>query len=293
MKALNQLLATIKIEASVFHNGQYCGLWAVDTSGSNKMAFHVVSSGKCYLGVDEQMLELRAGDAIFFPSDARHRASNIPSGDVPVNEATSLPMTDTLQEESTGLVCGHFGHDHPLFEKLLKQLPNYILIRASHGSASTGVINLILQESRQSDQNTNILLNKLSDCLFYMLLRDHVDTKSGLFSALVHPNLSKSLDLIHGATDRHLTLDDLAAEAGMSRSAYSSLFKQIVDQSPIEYITQWRMTQAYRWLADEGISTLSAALRCGYESEASFSKAFKRAIGIGPGQARKSGFSNS
>lgn len=286
MHALNQLLATLKIEANVFHNGQYCGVWAVDTSGQNRMTFHVVSTGKCFLSVDEQTLELRAGDAIFFPNDAQHRASNLTTSDTPVNQATSLPMTEVLEEEATGLVCGHFGHDHPLFEKLLKQLPNYIVIRANQNLASAGIIDLMLQESRQSDQNTNLLLNRMSDCLFYMLLRDHLDTQSGLFSALAHPNLSKSLELIHAATDVRLGLEELASEAGMSRSAFASLFKETVGQSPIEYITQWKMTQAYRWLADDGISTLAAALQCGYESEASFAKAFKRAMGVGPGQVR-------
>ena len=114
MHALNQLLATLKIEANVFHNGQYCGVWAVDTSGQNRMTFHVVSAGKCFLSVDEQTLELHTGDAIFFPNDAQHRASNLATSDTPVNQAKSLPMTEVLEEEATGLVCGHFGHDHPL-----------------------------------------------------------------------------------------------------------------------------------------------------------------------------------
>lgn len=286
MQALNQLLAAIKIEANVYHNGQYCGLWALDTSGSKKISFHVVSSGKCHLKVDEEYLELNEGDAIFFPTDASHRATSDISVDLPLNQAKSRPMTEHLEEESTGLVCGDFGHDNPIFEKLLKQLPEYIVIRAGENSASSSVITLMLEESRRSDQNTSLLLNRLSDCLFFMLLRDHVDTQSGLFTAMTHPKLGKSLDLIHSTTDKNLSLDDLANEAGMSRSSFSSQFKKFVGQSPIEYITQWRMTQAYRWLADEGITTLTAALRSGYESEASFSKAFKRAMGATPGLIR-------
>jgi len=291
MQALNQLLVAIKIEANVYHNGQYCGLWALDTSGSEKISFHVVTKGKCHLKIGNESIELREGDAIFFPTDASHQASNDIALDLPVNQAESLPMTKDLQEESTGLVCGNFGHDNPIFEKLLKQLPNYILIRASENSASSNVINMMIEESKQTDQNTSLLLNRLSDCLFFMLLRDHVDTQSGLFTAMTHPKLGKSLDLIHSVTDKSLSLDDLAGEAGMSRSSFSSLFKEFVGQSPIEYITQWRMTQAYRWLADEGISTLTAALRSGYESEASFSKAFKRAMGATPGLIRNKSIS--
>ena len=72
----------------------------------------------------------------------------------------------------------------------------------------------------------------------------------------------------------------------MSRSAFSEAFKNLVGESPGDYAIQWRMTRAYRWLADSQISTLEAALRSGYESEASFAKAFKRVIGVGPGSVR-------
>jgi len=286
MNALDQILATLKIEANVFHNGQYCGMWAVDTSGTQRMNFHVVSRGQCFLSAEGKTVELNTGDAVFFPSDIEHRIGNLASAEAPVNKADSQPMTNFIGDDATGLVCGHFGHRHPIFDRLLKQLPAVIVIRADHGLASTGVINLMLRESLESAQDTNLLLNRLSDCLFYLLLRDHLETEQGLFAALAHPKLSKALDKIHAETDQPLRLEALAEVAGMSRSAFSTLFKQVVGQSPIEYITQWRMTKAYRWLADEGISTYNAALRSGYESEASFSKAFKRVMNMGPGQAR-------
>ena len=97
------------------------------------------------------------------------------------------------------------------------------------------------------------------------------------------------MELIHADTDTKLSLDSLASSCAMSRSAFSSLFKDIVGQSPAEYITQWRMSLAYRWLLDDGLSTLDVAFRVGYESESSFSKAFTRVMGIGPGQARTQG----
>ena len=250
------------------------------------MTFHMVSYGTCHLTIGEETIILETGDAIFFPTDASHRASNPMSEGVAVNQAVSFPMTEDIQNDSTGLVCGHFAHQHPLFDKLLKQLPDYIVIRGGPQSSASAIIDLMLAESRQADQSTNMLLNRLSDCLLYILLRDHVDTESGLFSAMAHPGLGESLTLIHSNPAYKLTLDELASAAAMSRSAYSSLFSQMVGLSPADYIVQWRMAQAHRWLADDGISTLDAALRCGYESEASFSKAFKRVLGIGPGVAR-------
>ncbi len=84
---------------------------------------------------------------------------------------------------------------------------------------------------------------------------------------------------------------ELATAAGMSRSAFSERFKQLCGVSPMEYCTGWRMQQAYRWLADEGITVLEAALRCGYEGESAFSRAFKRVIGSNPSAVRRGGAS--
>ena len=110
--------------------------------------------------------------------------------------------------------------------------------------------------------------------------------ENGIFAAMVHPKLAKAIKLMHSAPDEKIGLEQLASEALMSRSAFSTLFKSIVDQSPMDYLKQWRITLAYRWLVDEGISTYEAALRCGYESESSFSKAFTSVMGFGPGKAR-------
>lgn len=287
MNALNQLLATLKVEAKVFHNGQYCGMWAIDTSGTQQMAFHVVSHGHCFLHVDDQQLRLDAGDAVFFPSDARHKLSNSAVDDVSANEVDSLPMDRGLAANGTGLVCGYFGHQHPMFKKLLAQLPTAIIVKKADQSASASVVELLLEESTSTGQSSNLLMDRLSDCLFYLILRDHLDTNNGVFAALAHAKLSPAMELIHQELEAKISVDELANTAGMSRSAFSALFKDVLGQSPMEYLSSWRMTQAYRWLADEGVTTLEAALRTGYESEASFAKAFKRVMDIGPGEARR------
>jgi len=289
MNALNQLLSSLKIEANVHHNGQYCGDWAVDISGSKRMTFHVISKGRCYLEYDGQSIALETGDAVFMPCDAQHCVTSLPNANLEVNQSEALPMTQSLEQESTGLVCGNFAHQHPVFERLVQQMPNFIVVRASEGGPTKQIVDLLIQESLASGQHSNVLLNRLADCLFYLLVKDNLNINGGVFAAFVHPNLSAAMELIHQNSDQRQTLDELASAAAMSRSAFSSTFKEVVGQTPIEYITQWRMTQAYRWLADDGISTFDAALRCGYESEASFAKAFKRVMGVGPGFVRAAG----
>ncbi len=288
MNAINQLLESLKIEANVYHNGKYCGNWAINTAGSRRMSFHIVTQGQCFFKLDGETIELYEGDAVFLPSDAQHRVTNTLDIKIPQNAVKSLPMTDVLDEPSTGLVCGNFTHNHAIFEKLIKQMPELMVVRRSENNASSQIIDLMLAESKASNQHSNVLLNRLSDCLFYLLVRGNLDIESGVFAAFAHPQISKAMELIHKEDneDKRLSLEELASAAAMSRSAFATLFKEVVGQSPVDYQTQWRMTQAYRWLADDGVSTLEAALRCGYESEGSFSKAFKRVIGVGPGQVR-------
>ena len=293
MNGINQLLDSLKIEANVYHNGKFCGNWAVNTSGSHRMSFHIVTQGQCFFKLNSENIELFEGDAVFLPSDAQHRLSNNMNLNIPENSIKSFAMTDLIDEPTTGLVCGDFNHNHAIFEKLIKQMPEMLVVRRNENNAITKLIDLMLEESRGSNQHTNVLLNRLSECLFYLLVRDNVDIDHGVFAAFAHPQLSKSMELIHtnfkeknDVQKQRFSLEDLASASAMSRSSFATVFKEIVGQTPVDYQTQWLISQAYRWLADEGVSTLEAAIRCGYESESSFSKAFKRIIGVGPGKIR-------
>lgn len=294
--ALNQLLIALKIEAKVFHNGQYCGAWEVDTSGASLMNFHIVTRGTCVLHVDGKRTSLSVGDAVFIPADAPHKIRSSEysnqkissSLDSHPDQVRSSPMFVDIGEGATGLVCGHFCHEHPVFDRLMAQLPKVIIVRKNNHSATSRILDIILEESKSSGQSTNFLLNRLSESLFYVLVRDNISSCNGLLAAYSSPKLSKALDFIHNNIDQRLNIETLAKQAGMSRSSFSELFKKIVELSPADYIVQWKMTQAYRWLADEAISIYDASKRCGYESEASFSKAFKRVIGSGPGEIRQS-----
>ncbi|GAA6140063.1 AraC family transcriptional regulator [Arenicella sp. 4NH20-0111] len=287
MKALNQLFKALNVRANVFHNGQYFGSWAVDTSGSGSTSFHLVTHGNCVISVSGQQHHLRAGDAIFLPNDAEHTISDSFNTKAQTNQQCSVPMTEPLQETSTGLICGNLINEHPLGASLMRALPPAIVIKHDKHASCSALIALLLEEARRADQGAHFLLDHLADALFFILIRDHANASSGLLAAILHPQLRPAIELIHQNADKPLSNESLADAAAMSRSAFAAQFKHSVGMPPAEYQTQWRMLRAYRWLADEQISTLDAALKSGYESEASFSKAFKRIIGIGPGEARR------
>jgi len=92
MNGINQLLDSLKVEANVYHNGKFCGNWALNTSGSRRMSFHLVTQGQCFFKINEIELELFAGDAVFFPSDAHHVLTNTVAVDIPQNIVKSVPM---------------------------------------------------------------------------------------------------------------------------------------------------------------------------------------------------------
>lgn len=133
------------------------------------------------------------------------------------------------------------------------------------------------------------MIERLVDLLFLEAIRDYLATRpqsTGLFAALRDPPLRRALDALHADVERAWTVDNLAAVAAMSRSAFASRFQAILGQTPVGYLTAWRMKLAVDWL-QEGSSVLDVALRCGYQTEAAFHRAFKREIGLTPGAVRR------
>ena len=290
MDVLNQLFSTLKVTANVFHNGQYCGNWAIDTSGSSYISFHIVSHGRCFLSIDGGTSHkelLKAGDIVLFPRDSKHCLTNDEDFNQPINTEVSQDFNHGVQPQSTGLVCGYFTHQHPLVEKLTQHMPEFVVIKEQEdGSGLSLLLKALLQESLASHKGSALILAKLSEAILAMLFRDNLAGDEGILAAIAHPKLGKAIEVIHQQPQHKWTVETLAQCSHMSRAAFSELFKQITGQSPMEYLTQWRIALAYRLLADENASTLHAALSCGYDNESSFSKAFKRVLGISPGQVR-------
>lgn len=289
MQVLNQLFSTLKVSANVFHNGQYCGNWAIDTSGTSYISFHIVSHGRCFLSVDQGKThceQLNAGDIVLFPRDCAHCLTSDESFSQPINTEASIDYSDGLAANGTGLICGYFSHQHPLMEKVTHHLPEYVVVRAESATALAALVKVLLSESMEQSKGSELVMTKLSETILAVLLRDNLATETGVLAAMVHPKIGPTLELMHDKPEHKWTVEELAESRHMSRASFSDLFKQVTGQSPLEYLTQWRLSLAYRMLADENATTLSAALACGYDNESSFSKAFKRVLGVSPGKVR-------
>lgn len=255
------------------------------------MSFHVVSHGRCFLTVNtEQNIKetLEQGDIVLFPRDLGHCITSDDAFETPVNQTHSESFSIGLRADGTGLVCGYFEHQHPLMASLTEHLPDYVIVRHDPTSPSglMLLLNALLNESVTPDKGSELIMAKMSETILAILMRDHLPTSQGVLAASIHPKLSPVLKAIHEKPGEKWTVDALAGLAFSSRAGFADLFKEVVGLSPMEYVTQWRLSLAYRRLADEKVSTLDAALEAGYDNESSFSKAFKRVMGVTPGKLR-------
>ncbi len=288
---LNKIFSTFNVSAQVFHNGQYCGSWSIDTSGANYLSFHIVTHGRCYLtveGMEPEITELNQGDLVLFPHDAKHCISNEPSFASEVNRSNSTDFKGGVVDNATGLVCGYFVHQHPLIKQMTDYLPISIVIKKQNdksGSLST-FVKLLVEESLNANKGSTFILEKLSECILASLLREYLSLEKGLFAALVNERLNPSIKAIIKQPADKWSLAKLAELSHMSRSSYSELFKKVVGVPVMEYVTQWRVSVAYNLLTDPSETTLSVAQQVGYDNESSFSKAFKRVSGVSPGEVR-------
>ncbi len=189
--------------------------------------------------------------------------------------------------------CGFLGCDLRPFNPVLDALPAMIHLRTAAQSTDRmrHLINFALCELRKPSPGGQGVLLRLVELMFVEVVRRHLETmagaKAGWLAGLHDPLVARTLSLLHGAPARHWTLDGLAAQACSSRSVLAERFAHFVGQPPMQYLTQWRMQLATRLLAEPGLRKVAAVAEAvGYESEAAFSRAFKRCVGMAPGAWR-------
>lgn len=291
--SLSALFEAFRLRASIFHNAQYCGSdWAVDTSGSGLASFHMVTHGACRLlsPALSEPAQLHTGDMVIFPRDASHQLHAGTQCPAQVNAASSVSFEHGLAADGVGLLCGHFLLKHNAGNPLLAMLPPVVVWRAGGDDSSRALSDLIRLEALSGRPGCEAVLNRLAETLFVALAREHsaaAQPLTGLASALADKRLRRVLDLIHSKPGERWNLARLAEAASMSRSAFAEHFKRTLGESPMHYLAGWRMQQASIWLTEEGAPMVEVASRCGYDTEASFSKAFKKITGKSPGSLRK------
>jgi AraC-like DNA-binding protein len=196
--------------------------------------------------------------------------------------------------EPVTLICGYFeleaGAVHPLFGVL----PPVILLRGEGGHASSwleSTLDLIAEESTAGRPGGETLVDRLTEAMFIQVLRGYLDQQGTLapswLAGLRDQGIGRALGLIHRRPDARWTVEELASRAGMSRTSFSTRFRDLVGEPPLQYLTRWRMQVAAGRLRRTDSPLPEIAGQVGYQTEASFSKVFKKLWGISPGAYRR------
>ena len=156
----------------------------------------------------------------------------------------------------------------------------------------TQLIRLAVDETATRRSGGETVLSKVAELMFVDVVRRHIDTlppdASGWLSALRDAHVGAALALLHGRAAEAWTVEILAREVGLSRSVFANRFAHFVQDSPMHYLTRWRMQLASRLLDRQGVGVAQVAAEVGYESEAAFNRAFKKCVGEPPGAWRRS-----
>lgn len=271
-RVLDSALAAYQLHARVTDNASYCGRWHEAEPSVEACIFHLIGSGHCAVsGAGLPQAEtLAPGDLVIFPRGHAHRLDG---------------------DGFTTMLCGQFdfvcGHRNPL----LDALPDCLIVReAEAGSALRRVAQLMCEEANLESFGSGAVVDKLADSLFVMSVRHYLGRtpqRRGLLAALADPQLGRALQAMHGEPGRDWSVASLAEVSAMSRSRFAEEFNRLMGQSPIQYLTQWRMMSALRLLQEPRLSVLAVASRLGYQTEAAFRRSFKRVHGHGPGHFRR------
>jgi AraC-like DNA-binding protein len=271
----HQLRARIAMVAS------YCDSWTDPEPACEFGTFHLVDSGVCWVRSPalDVPLRLGPGDLVMFPHGAPHLLSSAADGGNPG------------ETRFTTMLCGEFEFATGTRNPVVDALPGCMVVHEKDsGMQFRRLAQLMTQEAQGNSFGSRTVIDKLADALFVMAVRHHVEhanERRGLLAALLDARLARALAAIHERPGVEWTVAGLADIAHMSRTAFSERFGEVLQTSPIEYLTQWRMAEAVRLLPDPRLSVAAIAERLGYQTEAAFRRAFKRIHGFGPGQIRR------
>lgn len=295
------MLERSRARGAAFSHSTIHGSWGLGFDGIPGLAVHAVVEGEMHLWTEasDDALRLLPGDIVLVRGGLAHRLASAPG--VPFR-----PLAEFMEQarvngsprrfvsgeagEPAEFFCGAYIFEGDICDRLLQLLPDTVRLRPAAGSALRTTMDLLAREMLQDDPGQQTLLDRLLDVALVQVLREHFAAQGpaapAWFRASGDPQIGPVLQAVHDDPGRRWTVEELAAEATLSRAAFARRFSAQLGVAPLAYLTGWRMALARERLrdSDDGIAAVADAL--GYASEFSFAAAFKRHHGVAPGRWR-------
>lgn len=311
MDPLSDVLRVIRLDGAFFYAVDAAGPWSVEAAAARHLSprimptaehlisYHIVADGRCYGGlIGEEQVELDPGDVIVFPHGDPHvmsSARGVRMGfDVHNTAPTRYPHTVMLGNggpPTTSLICGFLGCDLRPFNPLLASLPRRMHVRGMSSPWLGSFTRQVTEECRLGRAGVDCVLTRLAELMFIEVVRRYLDElplgQIGWLAGLRDEVVGRALALLHARPEHTWTLASLAREVGSSRSKLAERFTFLVGRPPMQYFAQWRMQVAANLLREGDRKVATIGSEVGYDSEAAFSRAFKKATGVAPGAWRE------
>jgi AraC-like DNA-binding protein len=315
MDALSDVLRVAHLNGGVFLHAEFFEPWCITPrvgphhcsprlkATDHLVLFHYIVEGTLLVQLEgQQPFRLSGGDVVMFPRNDPHIMGT--HLDLPPVLARDIIKTDDqgglfrIHHGGDGqrcqLVCGYLGCEDVEGDPVLQTLPESLSLRVSESGAAEWIrstFQFAADEVASGRPGSETVLAKLSELLFVEAVRRYAmslpEEETGWLAGLRDPYVARALSLLHGRVAHPWTVDELGRETGLSRSALADRFTRVVGESPMQYLMHWRMHVAARRLRTTHLSLFEIAESIGYESEAAFSRAFRKVHGAPPGTWRR------
>lgn len=314
MDALSDMLRVVGLTGGIFLDAKFTAPWCIlgkvspdmcapfMAPPSHLVCFHFIVEGRCFIEVAKnESVSVEEGEAVLLSRNDLHKiGSDLALNPTPADSIILSPEGAGVPRIVHGgggdrctMVCGFLGGDAQL-EPLLTTLPSLLKLKVRDTPGGEWIAQSFrygAQQLANGDPGAATIMSKMSELLFVEAVRRYLttlpDANTGFLAALRDPTIGKALALMHTQVARDWTAEALADAVNLSRSAFAERFGVLMGQPPMRYLTSWRMQVAGQKLREGKQTIAQIAFDIGYESEAAFTRAFKREVGLPPATWRK------
>ncbi|OEY67568.1 AraC family transcriptional regulator [Marinobacter sp. X15-166B] len=308
------MLRDIRLTGAVFLDAEFTAPWCIAARVEPEdcapftpvprhlIAYHYVTEGRLFLSVpDQPPVVVKRGEIVLLPRNDEHLLASALTGK-PVNPEQLLQrgpdhglarICHGGGGERTRILCGFLGNNTP-HSAAIALLPRVMKINVADGRAGGWIESSFRFAAEDLDYNaisSPLILARLAELLFFEAVRRYLLTlppdAGNPDGAVRDPYVCQALSLLHSQLGRRWTTETLAREVGLSRSAFAEHFTRALGEPPMHYLAQQRLEQASARLVNSNDSIIRIATDIGYETEAAFSRAFKREFGVPPATWRR------